>query len=81
MRQSNTVTKVFDVEFVAGDTSAVEDDGLNFVSEVRASHVSLSTVCTHSGVVSVSSRCVIHVCLLSSVNACVVGFCATVLLK
>ncbi|KAK2183985.1 hypothetical protein NP493_288g03000 [Ridgeia piscesae] len=38
MRQSNTVTKVFDVEFVAGDTCSVEDDGLNFVSEVRASH-------------------------------------------
>ena len=48
MRQSNTVTKVFDVEFVAGDTCSVEDDGLNFVSEVRASHVSLSTVCIHS---------------------------------
>ena len=60
MRQSNTVTKVFDVEFVAGDTCAVEDDGLNFVSEVRASHVSVYTL--HSDVVSasVSSRCIIH---------------------
>jgi len=29
----------------------------------------------------VSSRCVIHVCLLSSVNACVVGFGATILSK
>ena len=41
MRQSNVVTKVFDVEFATPNTCPLEDDGLNFVSEVRASHVSI----------------------------------------